>query len=92
MSAFGVKRTCRLALQMFAFDPKRTFIFVSNMPALRPIADHGSASNIEHCVAIAARGPNAPCAHMDAQTRRWIIALLIGIALFVAGMTSHYML
>jgi len=29
---------------------------------------------------------------MDAQTRRWLIALLIGIALFVAGMASHYML
>jgi len=26
------------------------------------------------------------------QTRPWLIALLIGIALFVAGMASHYML
>jgi len=54
---------------------------------------------IVHCMVtsllrleIAARGPNAPCAHMDAQTLRWLIALLIGIELFVAGMTSHYML
>ena len=29
---------------------------------------------------------------MDAQTRRWLIALIIGIAFFVIGMASHYML
>jgi hypothetical protein len=27
---------------------------------------------------------------MDAQTRRWLIALFIGIALFVMGMALHY--
>jgi hypothetical protein len=27
---------------------------------------------------------------MDAQTRRWLIALFIGIGLFIAGMAVHY--
>jgi hypothetical protein len=27
---------------------------------------------------------------MDAQTRRWMIAMVIGIGLFVAGMAIHY--
>jgi|GEM_PF-2009638 hypothetical protein len=29
---------------------------------------------------------------MDAQTPRWLIALLIGNAFFVIGMATHYML
>ncbi len=29
MSAVGTKRTCRVALHMSAFDPKRTFTHVS---------------------------------------------------------------
>jgi len=28
---------------------------------------------------------------MDPQVRRWLIALIIGIALFVVGMASHYL-
>jgi hypothetical protein len=28
---------------------------------------------------------------MDAQTRRWFIAMCVGIALFVIGMALHYM-
>ena len=29
--------------------------------------------------------------NMDPQIRRWLIALIIGIALFAAGMASHYL-
>jgi len=28
---------------------------------------------------------------MDAQMRRWVIAMCVGIALFVIGMALHYM-
>jgi len=28
---------------------------------------------------------------MDAQTRRWFIAMCVGIALFVIGMALYYM-
>jgi len=28
---------------------------------------------------------------MDAKMRRWLIALVVGIALFVIGMVGHYL-
>jgi hypothetical protein len=27
---------------------------------------------------------------MDAQTRRWFVAMCVGIALFIVGMALHY--
>ena len=35
MSAIGTKRTCRFALQMSAFDPKRTYALIKYTAAFK---------------------------------------------------------
>jgi len=48
MSAFGVKRTCRFALHMSAYDPKRT------LPSAPRLIENLSVFD-DFCLALAAR-------------------------------------
>ena len=62
-SLLGVKRTCLFALHMSAYDPKRTWTHLSQLPVLHPL-QCARLSNFD------ARGP--------AMRRRDLIILLSG--------------
>src|SRR5262245_63722746 len=79
MSLLGVKRTCRFALQMSAFDPKRT----SGGPHLSLVVCHFSPPPPSRNLLLYGTGPYG--GHMQ---RRHFITLLGG-TIMVWPLTAH---